>query len=37
MFTPRKAKVVTANPTSAHHADTVPRKPFISRICSQAA
>jgi hypothetical protein len=37
MLTPMKAKVVTARPTSAHHADTAPRRPFISRMCSQAA
>ena len=33
----QKAKLVTARPTSAHQAESVPRKPFISRMCSQAA
>jgi hypothetical protein len=37
ILTPRKAKVVTARPTSAHQAATVPRKPFMRRMCSQAA
>ena len=37
MFTPKKAKVVTTRPIKAHQADTLPRKPFISRMCNQAA
>ena len=37
MLTPMKANVVTANPASAHHEATVPRSPFIKRMCSQAA
>ena len=32
-----KAKVVTNKPTKAHHAATIPRKPFIKRMCNQAA
>ena len=37
MRTPRNAKVVTTRPVSADQAETAPRKPFISRMCSQAA
>ncbi len=37
MFTPRNAKVVTNKPITAHQAATCPRKPFMSRMCNQAA
>ena len=37
MFTPRNAKVVTNKPITAHQAATCPRKPFIRRMCNQAA